>query len=353
MLGTALRLICVTPIVVAGSAFAEDTYPDGAFRAFGNWGVTCDNAHTCWLQSAGGSDAVITLRRDAGPEARPIIVLSRYEGSFERATFDAKGFEAAFVGAIASMYGEDYGPRLTIADGEVDLFVAALTKAASLTDPADEGFEIALAGASDGLGFVDEVQGRNGTVTALVAKGDKSANGPAIAPVFPTIAAPVTSVTTITTPPDSALIAAREAACTEDAESRNPDVLPEGYRLADGREIWFMPCFDGPYNYVSTPFLKTGAIIAPLPFTGPDADFPKPEDLALLWNPSLNVEDKNAPLTLATFGKNRGMGDCGAISEHVWTGEAFALTGYRVMEGCSGLWDDEWPVRWQAKVAIH
>ena len=272
-----------------------------------------------------------------------------YDGTFDAAAFDETGFEAAFTG---SDFNDEFAPRLTVARDKTELFVAALSKATTLSIPGEDEVIFSLAGSSAALRFIDEVQGRADTVTALIAKGHRPASAvPAPLPL-PIIAAPLTSVVLIDTPPVPALLEASATDCIEDPENRDPGFVSEGYRLPDGREICFMPCKNGAYNFVSTAYLKTGDTIEPLPFSGPKKGGPASDELTQLWNPVLNVDGKDVPLTLSTFGKNRGLGDCGTIAEHVWTGTSFALTKYLKMDGCSGLWDDaDWPVRWQAEIA--
>lgn len=352
MLRSALYLSTFSILLLAGSALAEDAPAAGVLRTFGDWAVTCDNAHNCWVQTqAQSGTGTINLRRNAGAEAQPDVFLTLYDGTFDEAAFDETGFEAVFTGGD---FNNEFGPRLTIAKDKAELFVDALNNATTLAIPGEDGAIFSLAGSSAALRFVDDVQGRADTVTALVAKGDKPASAVPASLPLPIIAAPPTAAVLIDTPPVPALADARATDCTEDPKNRDASFAAQGYRLPDGREIWFMPCFNGPYNYVATAYLKTGDTIARLPFSGPKEGGPASDELTQLWNPSLNNEGEDVPLTLSTFGKSRGMGDCGTITEHVWTGTSFALTKYLEMESCSGLWDAaDWPVRWQAEVAVQ
>lgn len=352
MIRSALYFAIFSILVLGGSASANDAPAAGVIRTFGDWVVTCDNAHNCWAQTQTQSGTgTISLRRDAGAKAQPLVFLTLYDGTFDGAAFDQTGFEPVFVGGD---FNDEFGPRLTIAEDQTDLFVEALNKATTLSIPGQDGVIFSLAGSSAAMRFMDEVQGRADTVTALIARGGKPVSAvPAPLPL-PVIAASPTSAVPIDTPPVLALAEASATDCTEDPENRDASFVAEGYRLPDGREIWFMPCLSGPYNFVSTAYLKTGGAIAPLPFSGPKEGGPVPDVPARLWNPALNIEGKGVPLTLSTFGKDRGMGDCGTITEHVWTGTSFALTKYLKMEGCSGLWDAaDWPVRWQAEIVAE
>jgi uncharacterized protein DUF1176 len=55
-----------------------------------------------------------------------------------------------------------------------------------------------------------------------------------------------------------------------------------------------------------------------------------------------------ATLTLTTFDKGRGLGDCGTFGEWAWDGRDFRLTRYQVMPSCAGIRVEHWPVLYRA-----
>jgi hypothetical protein len=61
------------------------------------------------------------------------------------------------------------------------------------------------------------------------------------------------------------------------------------------------------------------------------------------------VNGQYAPETgeLTFFSKGRGIGDCGSAGAYAWTGDRFALTDYRTLEGCRGVGSEDWPVLWR------
>ena len=54
-------------------------------------------------------------------------------------------------------------------------------------------------------------------------------------------------------------------------------------------------------------------------------------------------------MTLSTFSKGRGIGDCGSREEWVWDGKAFRLALLKIMPHCKGIPLDDWPVLYRAE----
>jgi hypothetical protein len=344
-----LSLLGLAAIAFAGPALAAEAYPDGVERTFSAWTVTCDPTHTCWAQAFADNYEMtaLSLKRAAGPEAA--LVASLF-GSVDNETFDMPGFEAAFTGAEQGLDTDQGAGGLVIAAAQTGLFVDALRNAATLSNGGT--ISISLAGASAAMRLIDEVQGRVGTVTALVAKGDKPAGAVPAAPAMPVVLAPNTKALEIAGEPGTDLKAAAIEACGGDDE---PEFEPIGVRLDDGREIWLMPCSNGMYNYLYAGLLKDGDAISGLSFTGPAEGAPPLSELEIMWNPEIGTDDPEVnvpprPLGIFTFGRGRSIGDCGEMTKHVWTGKAFALVSHSTMRHCAGLPYDDWPVRWEAEV---
>ena len=356
MIRAGIRLSGLLTIALAGPVFAAEAYPDGVEREFADWTVICDTVHTCQAQAFADNYAmaVLVLRREAGSDAELTITLERADGGdMEGLVFDEPGpFAEAFTGAMIENTN-DFITRLAIADAHIETFIAGLRKATELAGGND--LAISLAGASAALRLIDDVQGRTDTVTALIAKGDKPASAVPSAPSLPIIKAPATRAYAIEDDPDAAVKTAGIAACGGDDEVQ---FEPIGTRLSDGREIWLMPCSNGMYNFLYAGLLKDGSVISDLAFTGPKEGGPPAAELSNLWNPEIAVNEEgidvpDTPLIMTTFGKGRSVSDCGTMTKHVWTGEAFALVSNIKMNHCIGLPWDEWPTRWQAEVVAQ
>ena len=55
-------------------------------------------------------------------------------------------------------------------------------------------------------------------------------------------------------------------------------------------------------------------------------------------------------LTLTTFSKGRGIGDCGTEENWVFDGKTFRLAELKVMADCRGVLSEDWPVVFRAEV---
>ncbi|MGH6755523.1 MAG: DUF1176 domain-containing protein, partial [Bradyrhizobium sp.] len=72
----------------------------------------------------------------------------------------------------------------------------------------------------------------------------------------------------------------------------------------------------------------------------------KPDpDAATLGNPS--VEDDG--VTLGSYDKGRGLGDCGDAADWAFDGTAFQPLSYALMDQCRGVTQDDWPVLYRAR----
>ncbi|HAJ04565.1 MAG TPA: hypothetical protein DCL55_15270, partial [Brevundimonas sp.] len=190
-------------------------------------------------------------------------------------------------------------------------------------------------------------QGRLGTVTALIRKGDAPASSVPAAPTLPVVAAaPAVAQTglTATQLPDAVEDLDPVRTCRTDTDF-NPDFQYDiqQYRLAADTVLWGVPCFMGAYNtgylYVLTDNAGASPRIVSLPTTGEAMETP------------INPEYDPATRRLEAFGKGRGLGDCGTVHQWIWTGRAFVLEHERRMEACMGVTADLWPVTWNTRPA--
>jgi hypothetical protein len=54
-------------------------------------------------------------------------------------------------------------------------------------------------------------------------------------------------------------------------------------------------------------------------------------------------------MTLSSFSKGRGLGDCGTAEDWGWDGQAFRLTLLRFMAHCFGVPSEDWPILYRAE----
>ena len=219
-----------------------------------------------------------------------------------------------------------------------------------LQDPDDKIIsKISLAGSSAALRYIDQQQGRAGTKTALVAKGSR---------VFQprTTGIPLITVdrweSAALVPEAGALVAlAEDSKCKDDRFGLVEDqAYPLGKRGNRYRALVLISCGAGAYNFSTAPYIGDyvqnseggeGWTFAPAKFDrqpswgGEGAD-------PLLVNVGWDEQDQ----ILSSYGKGRGLGDCGKAENYVWDGEMFRLIEASAMTECRGA--HEWITTWRA-----
>jgi hypothetical protein len=338
-------LIC---LATAGPAHAQ-------VKQFRDWLAACDNLRTCsaFALKDAGTVAYLRIDRDGAPAAAPrvSVVLDMQKGRRFTLAFDDPALEGLPKQAIDPAGGDE---PTKVEIKAVEPFLAALRKATKIVAKPvqpkadDDPIEISLSGASAALLWIDEQQKRLGTATALVRRGDKPDSAVPVPPAPPLIAAAKAGGAAPKTVPPQ-IVAKGKTICGADdpkPEAGEPD------RLSGNLVLYWFNCraMSGAYNSWS------GLMIGPR--DKPDAArvvrLPYPPGEAavdgvarhLVVNASFNGET----MTLSTFGKGRGPGDCGTSGEWVFDGTDFRLTAFRTMPKCAGLLSDEWPLIYRAQV---
>jgi hypothetical protein len=102
------------------------------------------------------------------------------------------------------------------------------------------------------------------------------------------------------------------------------------------------PCGNGAYNYFSSAYVVDERGRArPAPFDHAAGNI---EGFDSLVNAAWVAETR----TLSTFGKGRGLGDCGTGQDYVWDGKRFRLVQQQAMPECRGSMD--YIATWRATV---
>lgn len=312
-------------------------------REFRDWKAVCDNGKRCMAFSGTGTGGWLAVRLDAGPDGRPEILmdLSAISGVPIQLVIDGRAQRLT-----APTEGEA-GFRVPAADVPATLARLAAASEIKLVAPEFDG-EIPAAGASAAMLWMDEQQGRLGTTTALIRKGDRPASAVPAAPALPVVAvAPAISQTGFGDE-NQTLPAALEAlpavkACRAET-SFNADISKAvmSARLDASTELWAVPCFSGAYNMGHDWYV-----------TGPGGRNPRGADLsggdAETPNRAVNSGYDPDTRTIEAFNKGRGLGDCGVASTWTWTGRAFVLTRQTTMDDCEGMPSDVWPTTWRTR----
>jgi hypothetical protein len=209
---------------------------------------------------------------------------------------------------------------------------------------------ISLSGAVASLLWIDDKQKRLDTVTALVRRGAKPASAVPPQPKAPVIVAAKPSKTKAPENHAPALLAKGRALCEDDdTASQLEDVNP----LGGGQFLYQFSCpgSSGAYNFVNVFLIgPIGNVKAlrPATFRRPPGSGDGGNDgpPAGLTNPTFDSET----MTLTSFTKGRGYGDCGGEEQWVWDGKVFRLALERTMTECRRIPMDDWPVTWRAEV---
>lgn len=333
-----------TPVVPASPARGATTASDdhavpkpGEQKTFRDWTVACDNVARCAMASL-GTDAdfpavTMQLARAAGPDGAIEVALGMPQGDGNAPAslrIDGRAFAIAgegLSGAAATAIARALAGAKTI---------EALDRRGKRLGT------ISAAGASAALRYIDAEQGRAGTVTALVAGGDRpAATVPAARPT-PRVRAVAFGGSAAALP--AALLGEmrRDAAC--DPAFSGPE--PRAHGLADGATLVLLPCSAGAYNEIDALFIVRDGKATPAKVDAP-AGFE--ETGAGSQTPVHSVINGDVDGgVLRSYAKGRGLGDCGVMQAFVWDGTQLRLTEQRAMGECRGN-PDYLPV-WQARV---
>lgn len=337
------------PLLLLAAAAAAGPQP-GAVKTFKDWTVGCDNARACHatslLPAVGEWEDAFAMRVERGgePGARPDIGLidDRGEGKARAAVLVADGRRLA-ARLVAGKSDQ------TIDPAGVDAVVAALRSAARLEVQDSEGSKlgtISVAGASAALLYIDDMQKRVGTVTALARPGSKSASAVPAPPPLPRVRSAAAPAARPIKVDDARIVALRkQAQCIPD-DKEFPGYDVEQEPLDPGHTLILLGCGAGAYNYSSVPYIATRGA------NGIDirlAVF----DVKASWEgdgpPMLvNAGWANEEGLLTTFAKGRGIGDCGVGSDYAWDGTRFRLVHQIEMRECRGSMD--YITTWRAMV---
>jgi hypothetical protein len=344
---TAIWAALALAIGLAGAAKAQEV------KHFKAWLAVCDNLKTCAAYGFAPDDAdspgYVKLGRAAGPSASPRVVLQVLDNNGDdtaglKLKVAVDGVVVPGLSALATKINDE-GPRAELAGDQAQTLIAAIRNGATLTlSGGKTPTWISLSGAAASLLWIDDSQGRVGTVTALGAHGTKPASAVPPAPAAPMIrAAALASQARLATKlPASIAKAPGISDC--DTGDDHPD--PFIARLGVGQVLWAPVCSEGAYNLLYLTFVgdETGGhlqVVRLPPAIGEASD-----DGQVM---NLDYDAKTG--VLSSFSKLRGLGDCGEQTSWVWDGKAFRVVDDATMPDCHGVTPDEWPSVFHASVS--
>jgi hypothetical protein len=327
-------------IILAAALIATSAHAAG-FKTVKDWTAVCDNVGDCtafgFSEEAADMEAYLEVVRHAGPTAAPKLLLV-YDAPDKQPsqtwTVTLDGHPIAGLGPIHATGGED-GARGVVPAS----LIAALRNGQSLeiNQAGKELASISLVGSAAALLWVDDQQGRVGTVTALAKPGPKPASDVPPPKPAPLIAvAPAASQAGLPKHAPKSLIEGIDE-CDIDPTMKDTDDIVA--RLAPGLVLWGPQCEMAAYNELNIFYVgdEHGGHVRRLTFPEPAGLTPSTDDELM------NVTFDPKTQTLASFSKGRGIGDCGSDARWVWDGKAFQLLSEAFMSECRGVLAADWP----------
>jgi hypothetical protein len=317
-----------------------------------DWIAACDNTLACTVMALapdGPGRAYLSLSRGGEPLAAPVLTAVVYtdaDRDLEVVRLRARGFEADLPARAEEdeLIAQTKDPVvilsfLRLLAGEAKTLVLEADKTAVSLD---------LSGGQEALGFIDERQGRVGSVTALVRRGPRPAAALAPAPPAPVYtAAPRGSAVEIRPAAlPKSLLQRPELKMCEKESLANADARA-AWRLGPDLVLWSVPCASSSYNLRSAFFLSDekgqGARPAPIPPVSPGTEGAQPPSSLL------NADFDPKTMVLSAFEKGRALGDCGALARFLWTGRAFEPLEVDYMPECRGVTPEAWPALFRGR----
>lgn len=339
-----LFLLALVPAL--GLAAAADVAPwgaEGLHFSHKDWEVACDNTGTCraagYQQDSAELPVSILVTRRPGPRTRPTVELML--GSYQ----DHPAVMTLPPNPVLTMWVQ--GHSLGVVRLSETNFVGRLSPAqASALLQALPGAQVEVSwrrgkaewmlsdqGARAALLKMDEAQGRLGTPSALVARGQRDEGqvpGPRPAPQLQAAAVPPTSETDRTWPARQgpALLAALRATVAGGNCDRLMEQAPttwEVRRLSGQQLLVSAPCWMAAYNFGAGVW-----IVNERPPYAP----------VMVTDSASDIGDNE----VTASHKGRGLGDCWSSESWTWDGQRFALSEAHTTGQCKfitagGAWD--------------
>lgn len=337
ILATASAL-CLSLTALSASAFEPQTFNHK------DWDLSCDSGATCRAVGYHSDDddsriISLLLTRQAG----------KHDVTAELRIGDWEDELVNLSGAVLHLNDESLG-ALNFTDDTAALS-AAQTQAilASLKGNSriqvrtkDNVWTLSDAGSSAVLRKMDEIQGRVGTPSALVATGHSSKKvlPPQALPVIH--AAPVGDGNAEVFDVDSQVyqdfvrtlsgkkLSDEEETIADCEDLSAPDLMR--YPLSNGYLLWQMPCYMGAYQGTDYFFVTDSKYQLQqfLPIGNMGAGY------------YVDGTGKSSKGYLESAYKGRGLGDCWGFEKWVWTGKAFTLSESYYTGQCKGFAGGAW-----------
>jgi Protein of unknown function (DUF1176) len=346
----AIIIISVSLILTSAATAATST---SRYADFKNWTAACDNTGHC--QAIGFNDEeaglIMYIDRAAGPNGDLSI---RMQGSIQLPLDKFFSDDKKITLAPKDWKSINTQDEHTVS---TDNSLAALSLINTIRNAKRIGFgssktanSLSLDGLSASLLLIDEVQGRLGSQNAFIRKGNKPESAVPAAHPVPKLKAMKYTGNEITESQSStisksirkqfaALLKTEECNDFEDVNFDNANMLSANEAIA------LIECTRGAYQSYF------------LAFRVPIRDVKKATAIAFPMQPGKpsesaigNAEYDPKTGVLSSYGKGRGLFDCGETTDWVFDGKRFVLANYTFLNRCGGVNPGEFPTLWRSEI---
>jgi hypothetical protein len=333
-------------------AAALQTVQPGEVHKFGRWAVGCDNGRACRAVSLlwHEDEDLPPMALDRGPEgsARPVLA---FPGGADRCTSFALFVDGRRI--PQNLYLGCGGAKAAELAAATEAVVAAMRSSDRLLIRDMGGKLVArysLSGAAAALRYMDSIQRRAGTVTALAARGPAPASAVPAPPPLPVVREVRPAKAAKGPPLAAGLVRALRARHRCERVGNQPE---PSYRLDDRHFLFVIVCQGGARD------------LWPIVLTARQPDGRDARPARFDYDSSYNDEvyDSSAPVN-AGWDEEKGRlisgwsGECGFTEEWAWDGRMFRLIHHsemasgtisRFSRNCSAY--DFWISTWRARVS--
>ena len=332
-----------------------------AYREFKDWIVACDNVRRCEARLAPATGDTLPMRllvaRESGPAGAVDLELAGEKPLAPDAVrLDGSPLGGADRPASAGSAWTTDGEGSYRLQGEPGLKLARrLEQSRQMAVQQPDGpLQLSLDGLAAALLFIDDVQGRVGTVTALHQPGTGAPSQVPAAPALPVVQAAAAPSPLPQAAAFAASVRARNAAllarrCDAPGAAAAGALADDAMPLTGTDALVLLQCWSGAY--------QTAALVLRVPRAAPQ----QARAVALPEVPGGLPAGKNddpgvvteafydpATATLSSFAKGRGIGDCGIARAWVFDGTAFQPASRDEQRRCAGSPGD-WPALYRTR----
>lgn len=338
-------------VLAGGSATAAPAFP--AYADFKDWTLACDVTGDCEARGYDAYEPGLWLRlvRAAGADAMPRLEIHGLSWTREPRSLLFDGREVPLGAGWTTRADPEAGPAAYVLEtsdlAAVRRFAAAARRATRVTLP-DEEQQGSLSGLNAAVLRLDDVQGRIGTVSAIASPGPDRRAVPGPRPLPVVHARPWRGTQPDADEAERYLRGLPDAfgEC-DDADARQGDVVA----ISADEVLALVLCWRGAYqegHVVMRGPRKDPRAARPVELPAP----PHPEREAVDAMVS-NAHYDPATASLSSYGKGRGLFDCGDSTRWVFDGQRFQLADYALLDRCGWMAPGDFPVLWRSRVVTE